>query len=571
MTLSELFLLLKYDLGKTYRVSGTKGRRSEKKSAIRRLFLPFAGISFAIIIVLGLVWVIPIIGWENIAPLIADNLTFGASLFNFLLLISFIGSIAISASTVGNSSRMEYMMIMPIRLRTLFLEKTLIVIIMNSLIWLVIGTPIFIGLGIVSSSPTALLAAPAFVGLMLILVTIGVSLGGLVGLAMSRLLAGRRRLKQAGWFLGTAAATLVSVFYYYAIYSNADISYVFQWVFDIAASLGFTSGISPGYVTSVISLGLLVGVPFAITDIILVVIFTAAAILLVNLNAYVSEAAHYSGWLASGSKRSSVEEVRIEHKEWNPNPIPGLKLNTTTSASAWYNIASIRREGRVFAQYLIGPMRIALFYMLPVLTGGADFFFFAPFAIVGVISVFAVSYGVYFAGYETVYEGRNLMNLQLAGANMRDYVIGKIYSAVPFAFTASVVASLVVLALAPYLLVFVPAIVVAGVFINLAAGAIAANAAAIGGDFRAERNVMRQRGSGAQMPIRGWSMLRAQMLPNMIGLVGLTAILSAGLFAGLLYGYVLLAAFCGVCYVLFRNYSSSAGRRLMLIEATEYL
>ena len=571
MTLSELLLLMKYDLGKTYRFSGVKGARSEKKSALRRLLLPIAAVAFGAIIVLGLVWVVPLIGWSTLKAIIADNLTSGASLFNFLLLISFVGSIAISVTTVGNSEKMEYLMIMPIRLRTLFLERTLIVVIMNALIWLVIGTPIFIGLGIVSDVPTALLAAPAFVGLMLVLVTIGVSLGGLVGLLMSRLLAGRRRLKQVGWFLGTAAATLVSVFYYYAFYSSADVSYVFQWVLDIAASLGFTSGASPGYATSVISLGLLVGAPFSVADVVLVLIFGVVAILLVNLNAYTSEIAHYSGWLASGSKRSSIEEVRIEHSDWNPMTFPGLRLNTTTSVSAWYNIASIRREGRVFAQYLIGPLRIALFYMLPVLTGGADFLFFAPFSVVGVIVVFAVSYGVYFAGYETVYEGKNLMNLQLAGANMTDYVIGKIYSALPFALVASIAASVFVYLLAPYMLVFIPAVVIAAVFINLSAGAIAANAAAIGGDFKAERNVMRQRGGGAQMPIRGWSMLRAQMMPNIIGLMGLTAVLSVGIFVNPFYSYIALAGFCFICYLLFRSYSSSAGRRLVRIEATEYL
>jgi hypothetical protein len=571
VTLSELLLLLKYDLAKNYRLSSVKGARSERKSAFRRLMLPIGAVAFGVIIVLGLVWVVPLIGWSTLKPLIADNLTIGASLFNFLLLISFVGSIAISATTVGNSEKMEYLMIMPIRLRTLFLERTLIVVIMNALIWLVIGTPIFIGLGIVSDVPTALLAAPAFVGLMLVLVTIGVSFGGLVGLLMSRLLAGRRRLKQVGWFLGTAAATLVSVLYYYAFYSSADVSYVFQWVLDIAASLGFTSGFSPGYATSVISIGLLVGAPFSTADVVLVLIFGVTAILLVNLNAYASEVAHYSGWLASGSKRSSIEEVRIVHSEWNPVTIPGIRLNTTTSVSAWYNIASVRREGRVFAQYLIGPLRIALFYMLPVFTGGAGFFFFAPFSVVGVIVVFAVSYGVYFAGYETVYEGKNLMNLQLAGANMTDYVNGKIYSAVPFALVASAAASVVIYLLAPYMLVLIPAVVIAAVFINLSAGAIAANAAAIGGDFKAERNVMRQRGGGAQMPIRGWSMLRAQLMPNMIGLMGLTAVLSLGIFLNPFYSYIALIAFCFICYLLFRNYSSSAGRRLVRIEATEYL
>jgi hypothetical protein len=115
--------------------------------------------------------------------------------------------------------------------------------------------------------------------------------------------------------------------------------------------------------------------------------------------------------------------------------------------------------------------------------------------IVYLLVPFATSYGVYFAGYETVYEGRNLMNLQLSQLSMHDYVLGKVYSAVPFAIVASVAVSVIVAILFPSLLILVPAIILSAAFINLAAGGIAANAAAIGGDFRAERNITRQRGS----------------------------------------------------------------------------
>jgi hypothetical protein len=564
-------VLLKHDLGKMFRVRNVRGKRTEKESFLRRLARPILAITFAVVIIAGIVLVVPRIGWGVIRDLIASDLTIGATLFNFLLLISFIGSIMVSATTVGNSDRMEYLMVMPIRLRTLFLEKTIIVILTNATIWLVIGTPIFVGLSLVSDAPFALLSGPVFLILMLVLVTLGVSLGGLFGLLISRLLAGRRRLKQVGWFIGTAVITVAGVLYYYLIYSSSDFSYLLDWVFQIADALGFSSGISPGYATSVISLGLLVGASFAYTDVILVALFATIAAVLVYTNAYVSEMAHYSGWLASGSKRTSNGESRIAHTSWNPRVLLGERMNTTANVSMWYNIANVRREGRVFAQYLVGPLRLALFYMLPAITGGAAFAGFTPFLIVGVVVVFAASYGAYFAGYETVYEGRNLMNLQLAAANMKDYIAGKVYSAIPFTIVASALATTVIVILSPSLLIYAPALIIGAICISLAGGAIAANAAAMGGDFRAERNIMRQRGSGAQMPIRGWSMLRAQFLPNVIGLMGLSLVLGLGIFVNPLYGYGALAGFGMICYSLFRNYCSSAGRKLSEIEATEYL
>ena len=554
-----------------FRVRNVSGKRTEKESFLRRLARPILAITFAIVIIAGIVLVVPRVGWDVVRNLIAADLTLGATLFNFLLLISFIGSIMVSATTVGNSDRMEYLMVMPVRLRTLFLEKTIIVILTNATLWLVIGTPIFVGLSIVSDAPLALLSGPVFLVLMLVLVTLGVSLGGLFGLLISRLLAGRRRLKQVGWFIGTVILTLGGVFYYYVIYSSSGFSYIFDWIFQIAEALGFSSGISPGYATSVISLGLLVGASFAYTDVLLVVIFAGIAMVLVYANAYVSEMAHYSGWLASGSKRTSNGENRIAHTTWSPRVLFGDRMNTTANVSMWYNIANVRREGRVFAQYLVGPLRLALFYMLPVITGGSTLFGLTPFLIVGVVVVFAASYGAYFAGYETVYEGKNLMNLQLAAANMRDYIAGKVYSALPFTIVASTAATIVIVILSPSLLIYAPALVIGASFITLAGGAIAANAAAMGGDFRSERNIMRQRGSGAQMPIRGWSMLRAQFLPNIIGLMGLSLVLGLGIFVNPIYGYGALSGFCLICYSLFKNYSRSAGRKLSAIEATEYL
>jgi len=466
---------------------------------------------------------------------------------------------------------MEYLMTMPIALRTLFLEKNLLVTLYSSVFFLVIGTPIFIGLSLVSNAPLALLSIPTFAGMMLVLSTLGVAIGGLMGLLFSRLLAGRRRLKQIGWFIGTSLAVLASALYYYFIFLDEGFANIFPILFEIAESLGFTSGLSPGAATSSLALGFLVGEQIIINDVFLALLYGALAVLLLNLNAYVSETAHYSGWLASGSKRISKERVPISHETWNPQTIPWFKFNTATSVSIWYNITNIRREGRVFANYLVGPFRFVVFIVFGILAGGELIMGFTPFIVIAIIVPFVISYAVSFAGYELVYEGRNIMNLQLAPLSMYDYVMGKVYSSAPFAFVVSAVVSILVTIIAPSLLIYVPAVILSAIFINQAAGGIAANAAAIGGDFRAERIITRQRGASVQMPIRGWSILRAQLLPNLIGFTGLSAILGLGLFLGPLFAYAALLPFGVICLSLSRHYARSAGVRLAQIEASKYL
>ena len=571
MTLNDLWVLLRQDLTQTFRVSGAKGKRTEQRSALRRLLIPIGAILFAVVIIWGIVWVVPRFGWEIIDTLLTENIGLGASLFNVLLLFSFIGSIMVSATTVGNSSRMEYLMTMPLSLRTLFLEKTIIVILYSSAFFLVIGTPIFIGLSIVSNAPLALLSIPTFLAMMLVLSTLGVSIGGLLGLLFSRILAGRRRLKQIGWFLGTSFAVLASALYYYFIFLSDGFGEIFPLLFEILGALGFTSGISPGAATSALSLGFLLGEPIIINDIFLALVYGALAIGLVNLNAYVSETAHYSGWLASGSKRTSKTKTPIAHDVWNPQPIPGIKFNTAVSVSVWYNIANIRREGRVLAQYLIGPLRFIVIIIFGMFAGGDLLMGFSQYIVIAITVPFVVSYAVSFAGYELVYEGRNLMNLQLAPLSMYDYVIGKVYSSAPFAFVVSVGTSILVSIISPGLLVYVPIVILSAVFINQAAGGIAANAAAMGGDFKAERIVTRQRGASVQMPIRGWSILRAQLLPNILGFTGLSAILGLGIFFGPLFAYAAILPFGYICLRLSRHYARSAGNKLTQKEASDYL
>ncbi|MFW9788330.1 MAG: hypothetical protein ACFFE2_07370 [Candidatus Thorarchaeota archaeon] len=572
MTLSELWVLLRQDLTQSYRVSGAKGKRTEQKSMIRRLLGPIVIVSIGILIIVIINWAVPLIGWVALDTLLSENIGAGSSLFNVLLLFSFISSIMFSTTTVGNSSRMEYLMTMPISLRTLFLEKTIIVIFYSSMLFLAIGTPIFIGLSMVSNAAFALLSIPTFVFMMLVITTLGVSIGGLVGLMISRFLAGRRRLKQVGWFIGTSLAVLGSALYYYFFFlDDGGFANLFPVLFEIAEALGFTSGLSPGAATSALSLSLLVGEPIIVNDVLLALLYGASAFFLVNLNAYVSETAHYSGWLASGSKRTSKTKEPIVHDLWNPQLIPGFSFNTATSTSIWYNITNIRREGRVLAQYLVGPLRFIVIILFGLFAGGELMMGFTQFLVIAIIVPFVISYGVSFAGYELVYEGRNLMNLQLAPMSMYDYVMGKIYSSAPFALVASTILSILVTVIAPGLWIYMPVLILSAVAINQAAGGIAANAAAIGGDFRAERIITRQRGAQVQMPIRGWSILRAQLIPNLIGFMGLSVILGLGIFLGPLYAYLAIGPFVLVCLSLSRHYARSAGKKLTQKEASDYL
>lgn len=567
---SDLLVLLRQDLKQNFRLSSVKGRRSEKKSSFRRMLplIALTTVAAAIIYVIALAG--PVI-WTYVEGAVISDSGLGATIFNAILLFAFLSSIMVSATTVGNSAKMEYLLVMPVSMRTIFLEKTVLVIFNNCILWLTIGVPIFVGFSFVSTARFALLSAPVFVGMALMLVCFGVSFGGLVGLVFTRLLAGRRALKQVGYFVLSGGAIIFSAYWYYSIYYGDSGVAAFSWLVDLAKSLGFSSNLTPGYAASVISLGLLVGLPLRIQDVFLSFVFVLASIGLLRANSILSERAHYSGWLAIGSKRSSKKFIPIVHAPWAPKSIPLVRSNTTISVSIWYNITSIRREARVFSQYLLGPIRMVIWIVLPAFAIGQETPVFTPYLLVLALIPFATSYGLYFAGYEIVYEGKNLMNLQLAAANMEDYVKGKVYSALPFTLAASVAISVVIAFLSPPMLIYLPAIVISSLFLTLASGAVAANAAAIGGDFKAARMILRQRGSAVQMPIRGWSMVRAGLMPYILGFGGMFLMLTLGTFFNPLYSYLVLPVFSVLCLQVMRSYAHGAGVKLAQIEATKYL
>jgi len=570
LSLNDLLVLLKQDLAQSFRVRKT-GKRSEQKNIIRRFLLPIGAILVGFIIVWGIVSFGDAL-WPFLYFTLASEGGFGlgATLLNALMLFGFLGSLMISATTVANSARMEYLMTMPISLRTLFLEKMIIVIIYNSLLWLVIGTPIFIGLAIVSPYIFAPLSVPVFVLGMLILVTLGVSIGGLFGLAASKIFAGRRMLKQIGYALVSSIGIIGGTLWYVSIYTNNS-GAIFEGLFQFTDAIGLSSDITPGYAIAKLAFGTLLGFQIFITNLVMPIIFALLALGLLYGNALVSEEAHYSGWLASGSKRTSKKEVQILDRKWNPQPIPKVTLNQTTSISMWYNIANVRRDARVLTQYLLGPLRYMIWFILPGFMFGETLGGITGYFVIAALIPFATSYGLSFAGYETVYEGKNLMNLQLAATNLQDYVKGKAYSAVPFSIAGGIIGSILLLFISPGIALFLPGIVVCLGFLTLASGAVAANAAAMGGDFKAQRRIERQRGAGMQMPIRGWSMLRASLIPMMLGFSGIIGIVLLGEFLNPIFSYMVMPLFAGICYALFNHYSRSAGRKLATIEASKYL
>ncbi len=567
-----MLFLLREDLTRSLRLRNTKGKRTEKRGFLKR----FSSLAIPVIvgaaILLGVLAIAPMF-WDLIESYVSENLGLGAAIFNAVLLFSFVGSIMISATTVGNSSKMEYLLITPIKMRTIFLEKTIIIIFYNSIMWMMIGVPLFLGLSIVSPFAFALLSVPAFIVMLLILITIGVSAGGLVGLGVARAVAGRRALKQIGTAIMSSVAIIGTTLWYVSFYTNSwnEGPNPFDALFDLANSLGFTSILTPGYTVSSVSLGLLIGAPWRWQDFLSVSLFLVLGVGMVLLNSYVSEMAHYSGWLASDATRTSKETVRKEHGTWNPRSFPGLKLSNIVTASMWFNITSVRRDARVITNYLLGPIRFAIWLILPGLAFGEEFGGITSYFILAALIPFATSYGLYFAGYELVYEGSNIMNLQLAATNLEEYVRGKVYSAVPFAIIASVIVSLIVLFISPMMWVYLPAVLVACAFLCMASGSIAANEAAKGGDFKANHNITRQRGASVRTPMRGWSSIRASLVPYAIGYVGVFGMILAGVFFGILYTYAILPVFVLFCWWLTTHYTRSAGLKMAQIDATKYL
>ncbi|MCF2136625.1 MAG: hypothetical protein K9W43_05215 [Candidatus Thorarchaeota archaeon] len=570
MTLSEIWFLLRLDLTQHGRIS-PPGKRSKKKRNWGVVFSIVLFPSIAIVVSVISFLVLSLFDWATVSQFVVNGTDFFAMLLNVLLVFSFIGSIMFAATTVGNSGRMEYLLVMPLRTRTIFLAKSIVLVIWSSLFWFSISLPIIIMLAWYSPFVLAVISVPLYVIFLFSLNVFGVGVGGLVGLGISRLVAGRRLLREAGYFVLTSLAILFSAFYYYFIYFSSDDSHVFDQFIQLLASFGLSSSITPGYIQSRIIISLLTGQSVAMTEILLGGLFLLGACLVLYIDAIVSEKAHYEGWLNVFTRRSSSRKITIKHTSWDPQPFRFIHLSQTISVSFWYNITSIRREGRVLAQYLLNPLRFTIFFLFPIFTLSEEI---GPLSYLGLMLVviqFATSYGIAFAGYETVYEGSNLMNLQLAAANMEEYVRGKVYSALPFILGVSIITSVFVIILAPMYAIYVPLLIIATAFTTLASGAYAAKQAATGGDFKAQRMILRQRGAAVRPPMKGWSAIKTQLVPLIFGFGGMIVLLGVGVFISPLLAYFVLAGYAFLCYRIEHSYSYSAGVALATIDAEKYL
>jgi len=63
----------------------------------------------------------------------------------------------------------------------------------------------------------------------------------------------------------------------------------------------------------------------------------------------------------------------------------------------WYNIASVKRESRVFTLYLLGLIRFVIFLILPGLMFVDEIAVFTPFLLIAALIPFATTYVLYFA------------------------------------------------------------------------------------------------------------------------------------------------------------------------------
>ena len=509
--------------------------------------------------------------WSVISSVLVMGSDFLVMLFNLFLIFTFIGSIMFAATTVGNSAKMEYLLVMPIHPRTIFIEKSIILIFWSSLFWLSLTTPIIYVFALYSPIWYSLVSVPIYVISLVSLSTLGTAVGGLVGLGISRLVAGRRLLREVGYFVFTSLAIVFSALYYYFIYFGDENTFFFEELIGIASSIGLASGSSPGYIHTQIIIDLIVGRGISLPYVFWSAVLVLLSLLMLHVNGLVSERAHYDGWLSVPTRRSSKKKVTIKHGPWDPQPFRIVKFSQTLSVSIWYNITSIRREGRVLAQYLMNPLRFAIFILIPAFTFGEDLGSLSSFILMIVIVPFATSYGIVFAGYELVYEGSNLMNLQLAAANLEEYVRGKVYSALPFTLGVASILAVFVAVLSPTLLIYAPLIVLSAVFITLASGGYAAQQGAAGGDFKAERMVLRQRGSAVRAPVTGFAALKIGIVPMILGFGGMGLLLGASIIYGPLIAYAGLALFALLCWKIERTYSHSAGVTLAQIDAEKYM
>jgi len=163
------------------------------------------------------------------------------------------------------------------------------------------------------------------------------------------------------------------------------------------------------------------------------------------------------------------------------------------------------------------------------------------------------------------------MTLQLAAANMEEYVKGKVLSAVPFSIAVGIIVAVASTVVYPQMLIYAPFIMVGIPALTLISGSYAAFQAAMNGDFRAQRISTRRSRSAVAQPITGLALLKVQMLPYLVGFAVVVGPLAGGIFLCPLYAYLGLVGLIVLTMHVYRSYCYSAGVELAQIDASRYL
>ncbi len=567
MGLRELIIMLKYDSKQFFRLRQVSGKREKAKGIQKNIILLilFSVIMFIIGYYTYTLFILlkPIMNLKDFIPYLAI-------LFNFVFIMSIIGYIMTSVTSVHNVERIEYLLAQPVSLKTIFTEKLLIYSFYGSFIYLLIGIPVYGALGAAYNLFATPIFVLYFIALQILLVLSGASIGGLFGIVIYKFLQGRRLLKQVLSGIATAIAILIGSLYYVFMYTDMG-GQLFPGLLDsllqVASNFGLSSNYSIGYAITNLLFMPFIGVPNLIELIIDIAIIIGLPSGLIYLNVSISERAHYSGWITIEKQK----EKRVHRKkEWNPHPIPLIK-DPVISVSAWYNIAMIRRESRVLVSYLMTPLRMAIFIFIPLFMGGEELnaFLIIPLIIFG-IGIFATSYANSFVGYELVYEGTNYLNILSSGVNLKKYIKGKIYSATPFSAAVGSIIGFILLILDISLITAVPIIIILSIIITITQGGISSYYASTDGNFKADRLLLKQRGANIQPPI-GFKGAILQLIVGGIITLTILGIEIFLIFTEILYAYLALPIIYIITKKISELYVSKASKRLSELEASDYL
>jgi len=562
--LRELIVMLRYDSKQYFRVKQISGER-QKVEGTKKNLLVIVFFAFVMLIVGGFSYFILAklsLDIKQVIPLIGI-------LFNFVFIMSIIGFIMTSVTSVHNVEKIEYLLVQPVSLKTIFAEKILLYGFYGSMLYFLIGLPIYTALAATYYPLLTPIFAIYFTIMTILVVIGGASIGGIFGLVIYKFLQGRRLLKQILSGLATAIAILIGSFYYVFIYSDTGNQFmpeILNSLIQLSSTFGLSSKYTIGYAMSNLLFS-----PFIGPDNILQIIFDIFLVFvlpldLIYLNTAICEKAHYSGWITIGKRK---EKKKTKRTKWNPHLFPMIELDPVVSVSAWYNIAMIKRESSVFVSYLLMPIRLTIFMLLPLFMG-EEIGGLVIFLLIMIIYIFTSSYANSFAGYELVYEGKNFLNILSSGVDLRKYIKGKVYSAIPFSIIVGIIIGIICVILDFSLIPTLPIIIAMAIIITLVQGGVTSYYSSLYGNFKSDRLFLKQRGANIQPPI-GFKGIILRFLVSVTILLILLGTELILILYDIVYAYIGLVFILIIAKKISNRYIAKAARKISELETTDYL